>query len=74
MKLIKKVHSFEGFSVFFLDICHRYDIRLTFKINFKDEKKFNDPKHARSFCPYGLWTRKEIRAIQCCILQYGESF
>ena len=40
--------------------------------NFKDEKKLNDFRCTRSFCPHGLRTRKEICPLQCSVLQYGE--
>lgn len=58
MFFAKKVTSKGGFSVFFLDICHTNDKLPTFKINFKDEKKLNDFRCTRSFCPHGLRTRK----------------
>ena len=68
MVFAKKVTSNGGFSVFFLDICHTNDKLATFKINFKDEKKFNCLRIIYFFCPHGIRTRKEIRSIQRSLL------
>ena len=68
----KKVAAIGGFSVFFLDICHTNVKLPTFNMNFKDEKQTNDSRPTCLFCPNGLWTRKEIRPLQCSFLQHGE--